>query len=429
MERDKIDYEADIFKKNNRLLAYFWLGFIVYTVSFAIYTTDILNRVFCVSVQLIGLILLLPAAYRLISFKIENNYLKTIYILYFGWLLTVIFRGFIFDSVFLKYMLFNPFNGIFLYLVPLVLFFPSELEYYKHVFNTIVTLALFFIFYDLLFVNYLVHDIAGKGQSLIEYFSLTLSIPAGFILLTYIYHSNKRNLLALITILLMILFAIIRARRGLVFISGSIFASFILIYCYINRRNSRAFLTLLSFFLIAILADNFDNPYQNLGIFNNLNNRIGEDTRTTVVDYFYAGMTQKDWIVGKGINGMYYAPTGEEDNPKAPYRDGIENNYLNIILKGGIISLALLLLIAVPAIFKGLFFSKNMLSKASAIWILLWMLDLYPSTVTTFTLNYLLVWISIGVCYSKEIRSLTDKDIQDALKSNSYPGDNNLELI
>jgi hypothetical protein len=95
------------------------------------------------------------------------------------------------------------------------------------------------------------------------------------------------------------------------------------------------------------------------------------------------------------------------------YRRGIETDYLTIILKGGIISLGLMLLIVIPAIIKGLFQSKNLISKAAAIWIFFYLIDLYPSPVTAFSLNYLLVWISVGICYSKEMRGLSDIKIKE----------------
>jgi hypothetical protein len=118
-----------------------------------------------------------------------------------------------------------------------------------------------------------------------------------------------------------------------------------------------------------------------------------------------------DWIIGKGIKGQYYCPNVDED-AVTNYRSVIETGYLQIILKGGLISLALFVLITVPAIFKGIFYSKNILSKAAGIWILLSLLSLYPATVNTFSLRYLLVWISIGICYSNKIRNIPDKVLE-----------------
>jgi hypothetical protein len=60
-----------------------------------------------------------------------------------------------------------------------------------------------------------------------------------------------------------------------------------------------------------------------------------------------------------------------------------------------------------------LFFSNNALSKAAALWIILWLISLYPSTVTTFTMNYILVWIAIGICYSKLVRNMSDHVLKE----------------
>ena len=142
--------------------------------------------------------------------------------------------------------------------------------------------------------------------------------------------------------------------------------------------------------------------------------RGDEDTRTGVELYFYDDMKIKDWIVGKGAGGTYFCPDIEVDQV-SDYRSGIETGYLQLILKGGLINLGLLLLIAVPASIKGIFFSKNLLSKAAGIWILLFMVNLYPQNAVSFNLSYILVWISIGICFSAKIRKMTDEDIRDKL--------------
>src|SRR5690606_8158699 len=104
-------------------------------------------------------------------------------------------------------------------------------------------------------------------------------------------------------------------------------------------------------------------------------------------------------------------------NDTTGYREMIETDYLNIILKGGIIHLALIILIALPAMVKALFYSKNLLSKAAGIWIMLWILSLYPLNVYSLDLNYCLFWICVGIGYSKDLRSLSDKALQRGFSS------------
>ena len=151
------------------------------------------------------------------------------------------------------------------------------------------------------------------------------------------------------------------------------------------------------------------------GLFSFIIERGDEDTRTGVEIYLYQDLKMTDWIVGRGINGEYYCPDIEK-NQLTDYRDYIETGYLQIILKGGIIRLALYLLIAIPAIILGFFYSKNLLSKASAIWIFIAIISLYPASVEKFYLQYLLVWISIGICYSKKLRYLPDNTLSEFFK-------------
>jgi O-antigen ligase len=135
----------------------------------------------------------------------------------------------------------------------------------------------------------------------------------------------------------------------------------------------------------------------------------------------YADMSSADWVIGKGIKGKYYCPIVDNVNDAegAGYRDNIETGYLQIILKGGILSLALLLLMFIPAVYFGLFKSKNVLAKASSLWIFLWIVYLYPSGGIVFNMNYVLVWVAAGVCYSEKIRKLTDEEIRPYLQIRS----------
>jgi len=70
----------------------------------------------------------------------------------------------------------------------------------------------------------------------------------------------------------------------------------------------------------------------------------------------------------------------------------------------------------VPAVFKGFFDSKNMFCKAAAMFIVLWMVSLYPSVPNNFSMNYLFLWIAVGICYSEKLRQLPDAIIKTHLQ-------------
>ncbi|MEJ8801480.1 hypothetical protein [Pontibacter sp. H249] len=403
-----------------RTLNVFWAGFIIYTLGFTVSISGEANYKLCNAAQIIGIVLLVPAAIRIIDFNFESKYLKVIYVLYCTWLMVVVMRGFSFEYGFVKKTLLNPYNGVFLYLAPLILGFPKHPHFIRSIFHVVLIFGLFYIMHLGYFFNELSDADSRSGKTMLEYFVKTLAIPSGFLLLTYSYQTNSRKMVALVVIFLAVIMATIRARRGLIFMSGSILVFYFLTFVYVNRKRVSYLFLALGLVVLGVAYGYHKYESGSIEALNYARERMNEQTRSEVELYFYADMETQDWIVGRGISGLVAAPVNimEDHVDDMPgYRDGIEIDYLNIILKGGIISLGLLLLIAVPAIVLGLFFSKNVLSKAAGLWILLWLVSLYPTTVTTFTLNYLLVWVAIGICYSKEIRSIPENELVAILKS------------
>lgn len=413
-------HSQNISKKQLRYLNFFLVGFAIYTLSYTLSSTDQVNVKMLQASQLISLILIFTIIISLIQFKFDNSYLKITFILYCLWLFSLLIKGynFLLNFSFLKIFLFDPSYGGMLYFVPLLLLFPRDLIFYKKVFDLIIIFGIFYIIYDSVFIKALLNpdNSSIESQGIIEIFS-NLSFASGFLLLTYAYHSKKKQLLALGVILLALLFAIIRARRGLILMYGNmILFSYLLFIFHSKMKLLIIYLTIFIVLLGVVYVSGIYKLHENR-IFGFLADRGTEDTRSEVELYFYADMKTKDWIIGRGINGQYFSPGIEEDQI-TNYRSVIETGYLQTILKGGIISLGLFLLIAIPAIIKGLFYSKNTLSKAAGIWIFMSLINLYPTAVNTFTLQYLLVWISIGICYSKKIRNLSEEFLINYFHSN-----------
>jgi hypothetical protein len=392
---------------------YFCFGFVIYAVSYIFSITIYANANICQFLEIVGLLLFVYGAMNLIQFKIDNIYLKIVYVLYIAWLITIIPRGFHFNFEYLKGILFSPF-GILLYSVPLVLLFPRNLGLYKKMFNIIFILNFFFIAYDILFIKDLINPDQSNldSQGLIENFSQILSIHTGFLLLTYVYLTPKRKLFVLGIIVITLLFGIIRARRGLIFMTLCMIIFSYILYLFISKKKILViFFSTATFFFGALYLSKVFSQ-KNKGLFSFLLERGTEDTRTSVEECFYQDFQPKDWIIGKGMDGEYYCP-GVDENDITGYRPVIETGYLQIILKGGMVSLGLFLLIAIPAMIKGIFFSKNTFSKAAGIWIFLSLVYLYPAALNYFSLFYVLVWISIAICYSKNIRNMSENSVRE----------------
>ncbi len=394
----------------------FWIGFSIYTLTYTIITESRILILISQSLQLASLVLMAFGMINLIEFKFKNNYLKILYSIYCLWLLILVLKGF---HLFLKFSLFKsyflgaPYGGL-LYFSPLILLFPKNIIFYKKLFNVIIVLGVFYLVYDILFIKQLLAPPAAiinmPNVYIVELLSV-LAFSCGFILLTINYHSKKKRLIAIIVMLVAFLFAMIRARRGVLWMYGSmLFAAYLLFILTTKKKFVAIYVSLFIGLMATIYVSGIFKP-NNSKIFGFLLQRADEDTRSGVEQYFYSDMKTIDWIKGRGIDGQYFCPDIEEDQV-TNYRGTIETGYLQTILNGGLISLGLFLLIAVPAVIKGLFFSKNILSKAAALWILMSIINLYPATVNSFTLSYLIVWISIGICYSDEIRNIPEKKLK-----------------
>jgi len=356
------------------------------------------------------MMIFIPACIQLIKFRFDNEYQKIIFALLFAWSISIFIRGiFDIDSFdVLKATLFNPWFGGFLYFVPIVMLFPKKLIFYKKIFDTIIILAFFYILYDFIYISDLMEPDGENERSreIVEYFSKTLSFPIIFILLTYVYHSRSRNLYALFVLLLTIFFSMVRARRGMLIMSvGPLIFAYIF---YLMDKNIKSVNKALSLVAVSAIISGIIYVFTNgnVEIFDLLTERGTDDTRSGVENNFYKSMKGVDWIIGRGMLGEYYSPTLDFN-----YRGTIETDYLNIILKGGYIQLGLILLILIPAIINGVFRSKNTLSKVAGIWIFIWILSTYPATVQVFTLYYVLVWISVGICYSPTIRNIPEEKL------------------
>lgn len=398
--------------KTDTFLLLFLLGFFLYTLFYSLTATrfpHIIGQGF----QSIGIVLMFVGGYRILQWKFESAYLRLIFTIYIIWLLGVMVRGFTLNYDLIKTFLFQAWFGAMLYFVPLLALLPRNFYFYKRIFDLIIVFGLAHLALDLVFIGDLMAppdlDEELVGKSAVEVFSRTLGVPTSFILLTYPYHSRNRNIFSIITLLLIVVFGIMRARRGLILMASLPLMFSYILYLYRSQFTMKGLMIFLTVAGGLFLNTYAISVFSKGSMFQYLNERALEDTRTGVEVRFYHDFQLIDWVVGRGMNGKYYCPEVPSPNDVHGYREVIETDFLQIILKGGIISLGLLMAILIPAMFLGFFDSNNLLAKASSIWIFLAILNMYPSTVNTFTLNYFLVWIGVGICYSKTIRSMPDE--------------------
>lgn len=403
--------------RERELVNLMWSGFILYTLSYTLSTTTYVNPVICQVLQIIGLLFFIPSFFTLLKFRISNRYLRLSFTLYMIWVAFIIIRGLPNNGEEIKFMIFDAWFGGILYLSPLFLLLPLKLYYVKKLFQAIFILAIAFLFYDALFIK----DLLSQGESItsmyiIEYFSKTLAVPTFFLLMAYRYHSDRKKFFLIIILLVTIFFALFRARRGLLFMCGlSAIFSYLLYLSQTRNKYFIVFFTLIGGGIFFVIGLEVFTSSQS-GIFDYITDRGLEDTRSTVELCLYQDLNSTEWIIGKGMDGEYYCP-GIDPDDVTGYRSTIETDYLQLVLKGGLVSVIMFLLITIPAIIKGLFFSRNLLTKAAACWIIWVLLNMYPATIITFTLQYILLWISVAICFSPFIRNMAEEELTNYLRN------------
>jgi len=414
-----------------RNITIFLVGYLIYSFAF------VLNRTSPSYLILIGNELLCFLGVALVTFSLlasirtkntVNGYVKMIIALLIIWFYGLVAWSFPPDFDFFKAKLFIGESSLMTYFVPLVVLIPNKLFFIKRAFKAVVFLGVLYFLFIFLFKDNIFKfygNSVDNERYLFEYCAKWLSLCGGFLILTFEYHSKKVRVFAVVLVLSMLLVAVFRARRAIMFMS--ILPIIMAAIIYVSKSRYKL-IAIIASILIGIGVSFFAlQAYENNqgGLFGNLESRIDQDSRSGVEDCFVNDFTFKDWIVGRGFEGKYFCPNVDNNNAVVGYRTMIETDYLMIILKNGSVYLILLLLVLIPAVFKGIFQSKNILSKAAACWILFWIICLYPANVFGFSMNYLLVWLSIGVCYSKEIRNIPDA----VLKSYFLNDEINIESV
>ncbi|SHN02977.1 hypothetical protein SAMN04488057_105316 [Cyclobacterium lianum] len=391
----------------------FWSCFAVYGICSAFtatYSTGMIKVIQVIqAVAILGIIYVVSSTAQ---FSVKNNFLRITLVLYVMYSIFILFHGYEYTYEFTKRLFFSSFIK---YFFPLILLIPKNLKFYSRIFDVIIIYSVAFIFLNIIFADLVfVHYEKNINQKFaFEGFFKNLGITVAFLLFTYKYHSKNRILLALLVLLMIIGTSTFKARRAIMVLSTFHLLIFMVIF-YLKSNYKLVMSGILALFIgvLAVYGPKFykENKYTYFG---ELNERGTEDTRTGVEIAMARDFEPVDWVIGRGINGKYWCPNIDL-NDTSGYRVMIETDYLNIILKGGVIYLGLILIMAIPAAFKAFFFSNNLLSKAAGIWIVLWILSLYPLNVFNTDLNHMLLWVCVGIGFSKDLRNMSDETIKES---------------
>ena len=215
--------------------------------------------------------------------------------------------------------------------------------------------------------------------------------------------------IALFYSLLMIFLLAQFGRRGS-FIEYVLILSYMIIMRLrspVLNRNDRFLLYFAGLFMIVILMT-YGHLASSSYIFERgLSKDAFEASRGTVFESFFLDFnTTSDFIFGRGLEGTVLRSTftGTE-------ADYIENGFLILMLKGGILYLIPFLLILFRAIFLGIYKSNNDLVKALAYLLLIYLIIMVGYNVPLFSTKYIVMWISVSACFTPELRNASNEEI------------------
>ncbi len=386
----------------------FWTSIVIYSLGNLIMSSGHIDDRFSIIIMNLGLAGIAFSYTKLVKLSINNKYFMNVFILYTFWQFYIIIHGFISINI-ITLITISSSPLLFLhYLVPFVILIPANIFFVKKMFDYFLFLAILLFIVFLLFAN----EILFTNSNFAEQTVWTLGTGGGFLLLTWEYHNKKRQVVAFFTVLISLLISTITARRSIMLTFINFIVLSLIIFALSKSQSIKSKIYILTIVIsTTFIAYNIFFKYQDV-LFSKITERFGDDTREAVITAFISDMSTDDWIYGKGYNGQYYAPGIElnKDN-----RWFIESGYLQTILKGGIINLVLFLLIAIPAAYLGIVKSNNILSKAAGTIVLLWLIDMILWGMPGLSIRYILLWTSIGICYSKVIRGFSETEIKNSL--------------
>ncbi len=137
-----------------------------------------------------------------------------------------------------------------------------------------------------------------------------------------------------------------------------------------------------------------------------------EESRGKVFEDFSIDFSStSDWIFGRGLDGRVLRTIiqGEDTG------DLIENGFLHLVLKGGLLYLVPFVLILLRASYLGFFRSRNDLTKALASLLFIHIFMMAYFNLPDSSPRYIMIWIAVSACFNSGIRNHSNEEVSSAL--------------
>lgn len=346
------------------------------------------------------------------DFTFENNYFKVVFCVFAIYQLVILVRGIPHNYEEAKTVLQN--GTIFWSLIiPIFIFFDKKVDNVVSFMKGMYYLTIVFLIFSIIKPSLIANRVTAEN------FIHPFAFGAGFLLMNARYLSKKKAFICLLATTLAIISVTYLARRNAILTFGGFMVA--AVFFYIKDASLSIAIKFFPVAAAGIILVIFLSDKLPAELTSRLTQRATEDTRSDLFDAFHKDM-RENMVFGKGMNGYYYFPiSGEvqEDGTAfeaVDYRNVIENGYLQLILKGGYIQVVLFILILLPAGYLGLIRSSNNLSRSCGMLILLWLIDMSVFGLPNLGLQYIFVWICVGLCYSPQFRAISEEEVQEAFQ-------------
>lgn len=305
------------------------------------------------------------------------------------------------------------------YFIPFIVYWRLNLFELRKITLFTEKIGIFYVSISLLFFPFFINPVLNEYGYAGEAVGAVFGSAMALILLTFPYHSNKTVIIGLFSILFGLVINGILARRNQVAYFASILLFTLLINVIFKPRGIRInkFLINISIFVFLVLSIVLFFNFQSL--FVTLFERVDEgfSSRETVLEEFIDDFDSKplDWYTGRGLFGTFKSLSlgaGEDMST----RDGIENGYYYLILKGGYFYLGSFIILSIISIFNGLINSKNLLSKAFACLVITQYIEMFGFGLPSLTIKYFIFWIAVTAGLSPHIYNKSDLEIYSVFK-------------
>lgn len=266
---------------------------------------------------------------------------------------------------------------------------------YKYAWISII-LSFIFIILNYKFIFILEKSSVSIGIAVLP---LMFTIP----IFAFFNHAILENKLYKLILIFSVIFcfytSIISGKRTNLYICIFYLISYIWIFLHSTKHK-----VIIKFILITTTLVASFYIYQS-STFEYMGSRLNIENRDTLINDYQKTMTPINWIFGKGANGSY--STFNEEEGRMTNRTFIENAFLNIILKGGILLLLPYIILIIYCIVK--LYKSNKFNETSGTFYMIYLtgniislMSLMPQV----SLIHTILWSIIGSTLTSNSRHI-----------------------